>query len=136
MRTISCTMLVAAALLVGCGPAQPPPEDPADPEPPPVAEPTDEPTTTDPGPADPAAPPEDPATVGPGDAPAAPDPAETQALLERKCAACHGLDKLAPVQADRDGWAAIVERMVGQGAVLTDAERAELVEYLAARSAP
>jgi mono/diheme cytochrome c family protein len=57
-------------------------------------------------------------------------------LLEKICADCHGLDIIASQRATKDGWAAIVDSMVGRGASGTKEELDTIVEYLAKNFAP
>ncbi len=127
-RTTAWYIPLALALLAACGPAQPPPDDPTAQDPPPVVEPTPDP---DPEPVEPP-PPDEP--TAPDTTAAGSDPAAMQALLQDRCTSCHGLDKVDAERTDRAGWTEIVDRMIGAGAVLTDAERADLIEYLATRT--
>ena len=128
MHTTLWTVSLATALLVGCGPAQPPPDDPTGQDPPPVVEPTPDPNPN------PVVPPPPDGPVEPDATPAGPDPAAMQTLLQDRCTSCHGLDKVDAERTDHAGWTEIVDRMVGMGAVLTDAERTDLIEYLATRT--
>jgi mono/diheme cytochrome c family protein len=57
-------------------------------------------------------------------------------LLEKICADCHGLDIIASQRATKDGWAAIVDSMVGRGASGTKEELDTIVDYLAKNFAP
>ncbi|MBW2525014.1 MAG: hypothetical protein JRI23_12590 [Deltaproteobacteria bacterium] len=73
---------------------------------------------------------EEPAT------PAAPEPKASaltaEELLEERCAACHGLDRLeGDIATDR--WPAIVEEMINKGAKLDGAEKKLLLDHLASR---
>lgn len=54
------------------------------------------------------------------------------ALLEARCSVCHSSDrpKQAPHRSKSD-WENTVNRMIGHGAQLTDAEKQTLVDYLA-----
>ena len=54
-------------------------------------------------------------------------------LLMKICADCHGLDIIVSQRATKDGWAAIVDSMVGRGASGSKEELDTIVEYLAAR---
>jgi hypothetical protein len=53
-----------------------------------------------------------------------------EALLESRCDDCHGLDRITDASKSRDEWEVTVDRMVTRGAVLDDAERETLIEYL------
>jgi mono/diheme cytochrome c family protein len=53
-------------------------------------------------------------------------------LLETRCTTCHDIGRVRKEKAARAGWEKIVDRMVGKGAKLDDAEREAVVEYLAA----
>ena len=59
-------------------------------------------------------------------------PAEPSAevLLEERCAECHGLDRVERAQKSGEEWATTVDRMVGYGAELSQAERTVLLDYL------
>ncbi|HPS42148.1 MAG TPA: hypothetical protein PK040_06055 [Anaerolineaceae bacterium] len=58
--------------------------------------------------------------------------AEGQTLLETRCTTCHTLDKAISENGNASQWTRIVERMISNGAQLTDAEKAVLIDYLAA----
>lgn len=71
-----------------------------------------------------------------GEAQAEPDAAklEGKAVLEAKCKRCHSLDKVyGHDRVDRDHWAETVDKMVAKGAVLSDAEREALLDFLASQ---
>jgi mono/diheme cytochrome c family protein len=70
-----------------------------------------------------------------------PLPAETtslngESLLEARCSSCHSADRPRQKQKTREEWQTTVTRMIGKGAELTDAEQAQLVDYLAATYGP
>lgn len=94
-----------------------------------------------------------PATQAPAAKPALPKPAPTAAaptgsaaaslpagpgrdLVAQACTACHGLSTVTNVRADKDGWNATVNEMVGRGAQLTDQQLATVVAYLAKHFGP
>jgi len=52
-------------------------------------------------------------------------------LLESRCDKCHSLTRVTSADKTAEGWAVTVDRMITNGAELTDAERDILVEYLA-----
>ncbi|TCP30659.1 PQQ-binding-like beta-propeller repeat protein [Sphingomonas sp. BK235] len=66
-------------------------------------------------------------------APASPDlaPGPGKALAERACTACHVAAQVTAQRRSRADWAATVEKMVGYGAQVPDAEFDALVDYLA-----
>jgi len=51
-------------------------------------------------------------------------------LVKSKCTMCHTMDRIDQANKDRTGWEASVARMREKGAVLTDAEAAQVVDYL------
>jgi len=55
-----------------------------------------------------------------------------KALLEARCTVCHNLERVRKRKETREGWEKIVAKMKKNGAVLDDAEREALLEYLAA----
>jgi hypothetical protein len=70
-----------------------------------------------------------------GGAAAAPEPLDGEAILQRTCTACHSLRAL-PAYAEYWGepeWRAMVDTMIGYGAVLGPGELEVLVAYLAER---
>lgn len=52
-------------------------------------------------------------------------------LVKSKCTMCHTIDRIEQANKDRAGWEETVARMRAAGAVLTDAEAAQVVDYLA-----
>ena len=63
------------------------------------------------------------------------DPAAsaTQTLMETKCSMCHTLDRINSAKKDKAGWTTTVARMRENGAVLTDEEAGQIIDYLASR---
>ncbi|GAB4449845.1 MAG: hypothetical protein Kow00120_20100 [Anaerolineae bacterium] len=55
------------------------------------------------------------------------------ALVAERCTVCHTADRIDNASKDAAGWTATVDRMIGHGAQLDDAERAAVIEYLASR---
>jgi competence protein ComEA len=53
-------------------------------------------------------------------------------LAERICGGCHGTDIVAANKGDRKMWEGLVEDMYAKGATSTDAEKTQLIDYLAA----
>jgi len=72
-------------------------------------------------------------TTEPTEGPSEP---EGQVLLEERCSACHALARVENSQKTREEWATTVDRMVGYGAQLSDAERSVLLDYLAETYGP
>jgi cytochrome c5 len=54
-----------------------------------------------------------------------------KALLTRKCFQCHAQGMWSDLRQDRRGWEAVLYRMVGRGALWTEAEIATMADYLA-----
>lgn len=54
-------------------------------------------------------------------------------LVETRCTVCHSIDRINNASKDREGWAATVDRMIGNGANLNEAEREAVIDYLASR---
>lgn len=71
-----------------------------------------------------------------GGAPAEETVADGQTLLEERCTQCHGLEQTTSASKTRDAWLSTVERMIGKGAELNDAEKEVLVDYLAETYGP
>jgi hypothetical protein len=53
-----------------------------------------------------------------------------KALTEERCTVCHNLQTVSGAKKSRDAWQSTVERMIGKGAQLDDAEKAAVVDYL------
>jgi hypothetical protein len=51
-------------------------------------------------------------------------------LLNNKCTVCHPIDRINKESKDRAGWEQTVTRMRAHGAVLSDSEAAQIVDYL------
>ena len=54
-----------------------------------------------------------------------------QALLEGRCAQCHGLERVTSASKSVEEWQSTVARMIEKGAQLDGAEAETLVAYLA-----
>ncbi|MBI5960049.1 MAG: hypothetical protein HY866_15015 [Chloroflexi bacterium] len=52
------------------------------------------------------------------------------ALVEERCTVCHTTDRIESKDYDEAGWTAVVERMIDNGASLTDEEAAAVIAYL------
>jgi cytochrome c5 len=88
-----------------------------------------------PAPAAPAA--EQPTTAAPAAVQAATTPAASPAmdgaaLMEDRCSVCHSTNKIKQAPRSKGEWDQTVSRMINKGAQLNDAEKAALVDYLAA----
>lgn len=59
------------------------------------------------------------------------DTLDGKALAEARCSECHPLTRVTEASKTRDGWQSTVERMVAQGARLSDEEQQAVVEHLA-----
>ena len=59
-------------------------------------------------------------------------PGEGREVVERVCAPCHGVARIALRKLDKDGWARLVESMVNLGAKGSDDDIRIVVQYLSA----
>ncbi len=57
-------------------------------------------------------------------------------LVERACLSCHNAHVIVIKRASADDWAEDVDKMVARGAVLTDDENDQVVEYLSTHYGP
>ena len=57
-------------------------------------------------------------------------------IVLRACVKCHALKITTSKRATEDGWAASVNTMVNRGAVLSDDEVDEVIEYLSKNFKP
>jgi mono/diheme cytochrome c family protein len=62
--------------------------------------------------------------------------AGTEATYKRSCLTCHEDDLIEQQRLTRTGWTREVDKMIRWGAVVPDAEKDALIEYLAARYPP
>jgi len=51
--------------------------------------------------------------------------------VDGMCSSCHGADQITAKRASKADWQAVIDRMKGYGATLTDPQTASLVDYLA-----
>ena len=151
-RFVLFILVVVSLLATQCGGAPPATEAPAVTEapateaptptevPPTEAPATEAPTATEVPPTEaPTAtevpPTEAPATEAPTatEAPPTKVPAtlDGQSLLQERCTQCHGLGQVERAKKTEEEWKATVERMVGKGAQLDEAEQELLIQYLA-----
>ncbi|MCZ7542190.1 MAG: hypothetical protein M5R40_01010 [Anaerolineae bacterium] len=56
-----------------------------------------------------------------------------EALVAERCTVCHNADRINAAEKDHAGWEATVDRMISNGAQLTDEERAAVIDYLASQ---
>ena len=68
--------------------------------------------------------------------PTQPPSGDGAALLEQRCTACHGLDRVTSAQKTAQEWEQTVTRMVGKGANLNEDEQATLIAHLAETYGP
>ena len=70
---------------------------------------------------------------------AAPKPASDppgKAILTAKCFQCHQASMWSSVREDRKGWEGVLYRMVGRGALWTEAEITAMADFLAQTRGP
>ena len=53
-----------------------------------------------------------------------------QALTEERCTKCHTLERVEAAKKTSEEWKTTVERMVGNGAELDEAEQEAVIKYL------
>jgi hypothetical protein len=63
--------------------------------------------------------------------PAGTETLDGQALAEERCTECHPITRVTEAKKARDGWQVTVERMVANGARLSEAEQQAVIEHLA-----
>jgi cytochrome c5 len=57
-------------------------------------------------------------------------PGQGRKIVETVCSTCHGLEIVTSKSYSRERWSKVVEEMIAQGASLSKAEAAKVVEYL------
>ncbi len=62
---------------------------------------------------------------------ATPAALDGKTLLEERCTQCHDLGRVERAKKTEEEWKATVERMVGKGAQLNEAEQELVIQYLA-----
>jgi mono/diheme cytochrome c family protein len=140
-RFVLFILVVVSLLATQCGGAPPATEAPAVTEAPATEAPTatEIPPTEAPATEAPTAtevpPTEAPATEAPTatEAPPTKVPAtlDGQSLLQERCTQCHGLGQVERAKKTEEELKATVERMMGKGAQLDEAEQELLIQYLA-----
>ncbi len=63
--------------------------------------------------------------------PAATPDAPGKEILQRRCFQCHAASMWTSLRQDRRAWEAVLFRMVGRGALWTEAEIAAMADFLA-----
>jgi cytochrome c5 len=56
---------------------------------------------------------------------------EGKNLVEKKCTVCHNTQRIYLKKRDAAEWETIVDKMIGKGAVVSNADRTKIIEYLA-----
>ncbi|HSK47386.1 MAG TPA: hypothetical protein VLA05_05190 [Coriobacteriia bacterium] len=56
-----------------------------------------------------------------------------ESLARSKCTMCHTYDRVEQADKDRAGWEQTIDRMIGNGLVVTAEERDQITEYLVER---
>ena|SRR4249920_2342448 len=59
-----------------------------------------------------------------------------QEILGRKCFQCHAASMWLPLRQDRRAWESVLYRMVGRGALWTEAEVNAMADFLAQTRGP
>lgn len=62
--------------------------------------------------------------------PAEADTLDGEALVQERCTECHSLTRVKNTGRTAEGWQAVVEEMIREGAVLNPDEKAAVLEYL------
>jgi cytochrome c5 len=125
-RQLAVLMVVIVSLIsVQCGGTPPATEVPTPTEPVATEAPaTEAPTATEVPPTEAPTATEVPATE-------APAILDGQSLLQERCTVCHDLGRVERSEKTEEEWKATVERMVGKGAQLDEAEQELVIKYLA-----
>lgn len=80
------------------------------------------------------------ATKSPAAAPPAANPAKAaapaadadEALVEKQCSSCHGMDQVTARNRTAAEWAETIDRMIGYGAQLSAEDNKKITDFLAA----
>ncbi|QRN82453.1 hypothetical protein JR338_08440 [Chloroflexota bacterium] len=67
------------------------------------------------------------------DSPATPTEDPTQALIEERCSGCHNTSIIYNANYDESGWSDVIDHMIEKGAVLSEDEKAQIIEWLIAQ---
>jgi mono/diheme cytochrome c family protein len=76
------------------------------------------------------------AQAPPAAAPPPPAAASGKEVLARKCFQCHQASMFSSLRQDRKAWEGVLYRMVGRGALWTEAEINAMAEFLATTMGP
>ena len=68
--------------------------------------------------------------------PAAKPAADGKEILTRKCFQCHQVSMFSSLRGDRKAWESVLYRMVGRGALWTEAEVNAMADFLAQTRGP
>ena len=118
-QLVVLTLVIASLVSIQCGGTPPTTEAPT---------PTKAPSTEAPATEAPTA-----TEVPPTEAPATeevPITLDGKSLLEERCTVCHDLGRVERAKKTEEEWKTTVERMVGKGAQLNQAEQELLIKYL------
>jgi cytochrome c5 len=69
-------------------------------------------------------------------APAASQAASGKEILQRRCFQCHAQSMWTALRQDRKAWEGVLYRMVGRGALWTEAEISAMADFLAQTRGP
>ncbi|NDJ78156.1 MAG: hypothetical protein GYB65_18050 [Chloroflexi bacterium] len=61
---------------------------------------------------------------------------DAEALVDERCSLCHTVFSFRNIRMDRAAWTSTVDRQINWGAMLNDAERLAVIDYLATRYGP
>ena len=56
---------------------------------------------------------------------------EGKNLVETKCTVCHNTQRIYSLKINAAEWGTIVDKMIAKGAVMSNANRIKIIEYLA-----
>lgn len=76
------------------------------------------------------------ATFGVASAQDAPQPDKGEQLQNGACLSCHDLRPIQTASYDRDGWAMVVDKEIKRGAMVADADKPALIDYLVGMHGP
>jgi cytochrome c5 len=77
-----------------------------------------------------------PVQAGPAQAGTPAKPADGKEILTRKCFQCHQVSMWSSLRGDRKAWESVLYRMVGRGALWTEAEVNAMADFLAQTRGP
>jgi len=58
---------------------------------------------------------------------------DIEALIIDRCSECHSADRVFNADKTEEGWASTIDRMVDYGAVVSDEEKALMIDWLVSR---